>query len=81
MSRPAGDENLHDGGHQVQGQRPVVRQPECVLRRPLPELPPGLAEQVEPWRGAKDAMRLPHDRPLPLELVAGVLEVLASRGA
>lgn len=48
---------------------------------PLPPLPAGLAEQVEPWRGAKDAMRLPHDRPLPLELVAAVLEVLASRGA
>ena len=46
---------------------------------PLPPLPPGLAEQVAPWRAAKDAMRLPHDRPLPLPLVTAVLEVLRDR--
>ena len=45
---------------------------------PVPPLPPGLAEQVAPWRAAKDALRLPHDRPLPLPLVAAVLEVLAA---
>ncbi len=46
---------------------------------PLPPLPPGLAEQVAPWRGAKDALRLPHDRPLPLPLVTAVLKVLRDR--
>ena len=46
---------------------------------PLPPLPPGLAEQVAPWRAAKDALRLPHDRPLPLPLVTAVLEVLRDR--
>jgi uncharacterized protein YdhG (YjbR/CyaY superfamily) len=46
---------------------------------PLPELPPGLAEQVAPWRAAKDALRLPHDRPLPLDLVTAVVEVLIAR--
>ena len=46
---------------------------------PVPPLPPGLAEQVAPWRAAKDALRLPHDRPLPLPLVTAVLEVLRDR--
>ena len=46
---------------------------------PLPPLPPALAGEVVPWRAATDTLRLPHDRPLPLPLVAAVLEVLADR--
>lgn len=46
---------------------------------PLPTEPAELAAEAEPWRGAKDAMRLPHDRPLPTELLARVLTVLGSR--
>jgi uncharacterized protein YdhG (YjbR/CyaY superfamily) len=66
------------------GDRPLVHLAawkKHIALYPLPELPSGLAEQVEPWRGAKDALRLPHDRPLPLEMVAAVLEILVSRPA
>ncbi|MCZ2858706.1 iron chaperone [Blastococcus sp. VKM Ac-2987] len=48
---------------------------------PLPELPAGLADRVAPWRGTKDAMRLPHDRPLPSDLVAEVVRVLLAAHA
>ena len=63
------------------GDRPVVHLAAWkrhIALYPLPPLPPGLAEQVAPWRAAKDAMRLPHDRPLPLALVAAVVEVLGT---
>ncbi len=46
---------------------------------PLPELPDDLAAEAEQWRGAKDAMQLPHDRPLPLELIEQVLAALVLR--
>ncbi len=43
---------------------------------------PALADAVAPYRGAKDAMRLPHRRPLPLELVSRVVaELVRRRGA
>ena len=64
------------------GGRPVVHLAAWkrhIALYPLPPLPPGLAEQVAPWRAAKDALRLPHDRPLPLPLVTAVLEVLRDR--
>ncbi len=35
-----------------------------------------LAAAVEPYRGAKDAMRLRYDRPVPYELVERVVTVL-----
>jgi uncharacterized protein YdhG (YjbR/CyaY superfamily) len=50
-----------------------------VALYPLPELPADLAAEVEPWRGAKDAMHLPHARPLPTDLVEQVLRALAAR--
>jgi uncharacterized protein YdhG (YjbR/CyaY superfamily) len=46
---------------------------------PVPELPDELAAEVAPWRGAKDAMHLPHSRELPLTLVEQVLRALAAR--
>ena len=46
---------------------------------PLPELPGDLAAEADQWRGAKDAMHLPHDRPLPLGLIEHVLTALAAR--
>jgi len=46
---------------------------------PLPPLDPELAAAVEPYRGAKDAMRLPYAQPLPGDLVARVVEVLVAR--
>ena len=46
---------------------------------PLPELPGDLAAEAERWRGTKDAMQLPHDRPLPLELVEQVVRALVDR--
>jgi uncharacterized protein YdhG (YjbR/CyaY superfamily) len=46
---------------------------------PLPELPGALATEAEQWRGAKDAMQLPHDRPLPIELLEQVLVALGAR--
>jgi uncharacterized protein YdhG (YjbR/CyaY superfamily) len=46
---------------------------------PLPPLGPELDAAVAPYRGTKDAMRLPHAKPLPCELVAQVVEVLVER--
>jgi uncharacterized protein YdhG (YjbR/CyaY superfamily) len=43
---------------------------------PLPPMDDDLAALVEPYRGAKDAMRLRYDRPVPYDLVARVVAVL-----
>lgn len=46
---------------------------------PLPELPAPVAGQAERYRGAKDAMQLPHGEPLPTELLKHVVRALAAR--
>jgi uncharacterized protein YdhG (YjbR/CyaY superfamily) len=46
---------------------------------PLPALDPELAALVTPYRGAKDAMRLPYALPLPRNLVARVVGVLVEQ--
>jgi uncharacterized protein YdhG (YjbR/CyaY superfamily) len=46
---------------------------------PLPPLEPELDAEVEPYRGTKDTMKLPHSEPLPRELVARVVGVLVDR--
>ena len=46
---------------------------------PLPPMDGELAEQVEPYRGAKDAMQLRYDRPVPYGLVERVVAVLLER--
>jgi uncharacterized protein YdhG (YjbR/CyaY superfamily) len=46
---------------------------------PLPELPGEWAAEAEQWRGAKDALHLPHDRPLPTELLEQVVTALVAR--
>jgi uncharacterized protein YdhG (YjbR/CyaY superfamily) len=46
---------------------------------PLPPLDGELAARVEPYRGAKDAMQLRYDRPVPYDLVAQVVAVLLER--
>jgi uncharacterized protein YdhG (YjbR/CyaY superfamily) len=46
---------------------------------PLPPLDPELEAEVAPYRGAKDAMKLPYAEPLPRELVAKVVAVLVER--
>ena len=43
---------------------------------PLPPMDDELAAQVEPYRGAKDAMQLRYDRPVPYDLVERVVAVL-----
>jgi uncharacterized protein YdhG (YjbR/CyaY superfamily) len=43
---------------------------------PLPPMDADLAAQVEPYRGAKDAMQLRYDRPVPYDLVERVVAVL-----
>ena len=43
---------------------------------PLPPMDGGLAAEVEPYRGAKDAMQLRYDRPVPYDLVERVVAVL-----
>jgi uncharacterized protein YdhG (YjbR/CyaY superfamily) len=48
---------------------------------PLPELEGPLADEVAPYRGAKDAMHLPLREPVPYELVGRVIAVLAERRA
>ena len=40
---------------------------------PLPPLGAALEREVAPWRGSKDTMKLPHGRPLPVDLVERVL--------
>ena len=46
---------------------------------PLPPLDPDLDAAVAPYRGAKDAMRLPYALPLPRDLVARVVGVLVEQ--
>ncbi|WP_138760417.1 iron chaperone [Modestobacter altitudinis] len=46
---------------------------------PLPPLDPELDALIAPYRGTKDAMKLPHAKPLPAELLARVVEVLVER--
>jgi uncharacterized protein YdhG (YjbR/CyaY superfamily) len=46
---------------------------------PLPELEGADAAEAERWRGTKGAMHLPHDRPLPTELLERMLAALAAR--
>lgn len=46
---------------------------------PLPELSGELAAEADAWRGAKDAMHLPHSKDLPLDLVEQVLRALGAR--
>jgi uncharacterized protein YdhG (YjbR/CyaY superfamily) len=48
---------------------------------PLPTEPAEVAAAAEPWRGAKDAMRLPHARPLPTVLLEQVIAALRDRAA
>jgi uncharacterized protein YdhG (YjbR/CyaY superfamily) len=48
---------------------------------PLPTEPAELAAAAAPWRGAKDAMQLPHDRPLPTALLEQVVAALRDRAA
>ena len=43
---------------------------------PLPPVDGELAALVEPYRGAKDAMQLRYDRPVPYDLVERVVAVL-----
>ena len=43
---------------------------------PLPPMDDELAARVEPYRGAKDAMQLRYDRPVPYDLVERVVGVL-----
>jgi hypothetical protein len=40
---------------------------------------PDLERAVAPYRGAKDAMHLPHRDPLPLDLVVQVVTLLVRR--
>ena len=46
---------------------------------PLPPMDGDLAREVDPYRGAKDAMQLRYDRPIPYELVERVVAVLLER--
>jgi uncharacterized protein YdhG (YjbR/CyaY superfamily) len=46
---------------------------------PLPPMDADLAARVEPYRGAKDAMQLRYDRPVPYDLVERVIGVLLER--
>ena len=52
-----------------------------VALYPLPPLVGALADEVAPYRGAKDAMHLPLGKPIPYELVGRVVAVLLERRA
>jgi uncharacterized protein YdhG (YjbR/CyaY superfamily) len=46
---------------------------------PLPPLDAALERDVAPWRGTKDTLKLPHGKPLPVDLVERVLGVLVAQ--
>jgi uncharacterized protein YdhG (YjbR/CyaY superfamily) len=46
---------------------------------PLPDLDGDLAAEAERYRGAKDAMQLPHAQPLPTALLEQVVRALAAQ--
>ncbi len=46
---------------------------------PLPELAGDAAAEAERFRGAKDALQIPHGEPLPTVLLEQVLAALAAR--
>jgi uncharacterized protein YdhG (YjbR/CyaY superfamily) len=46
---------------------------------PLPPLDGALADEVAPYRGAKDALHLPYAKPIPYDLVERVVGVLLER--
>jgi uncharacterized protein YdhG (YjbR/CyaY superfamily) len=49
---------------------------------PIPRFEPPLEARVEPYRAAKDALHLPHAKPVPQDLVRDVVaELVARRGA
>ncbi len=48
---------------------------------PLPPMDDDLAREVDPYRGAMDAMQLRYDRPIPYGLVERVVAVLLERRA
>ena len=52
-----------------------------VALYPLPPLEGPLADEVAPYRGAKDAMHLRLGKPIPYELVGRVVQVLLERRA
>jgi uncharacterized protein YdhG (YjbR/CyaY superfamily) len=52
-----------------------------VALYPLPHLEGPLADEVAPYRGAKDAMHLPLGKPIPYELVGRVVAALLDRRA
>ena len=45
----------------------------------IPTLPQALEEQVATFRSGKDTLKFPADRPLPLDLIASILQAIASR--
>jgi uncharacterized protein YdhG (YjbR/CyaY superfamily) len=48
---------------------------------PLPPMDEDLAREVAPYRGAKDAMQVRYDQPVPYELIERVVAVLLERRA
>ena len=46
---------------------------------PLPPMDDDLAREVDPYRGAKDAMQLRYDQPIPYGLVERVVAALLAR--
>ena len=46
---------------------------------PLPPMDDDLAREVEPYRGAKDAMQLKYAQPIPYELVERVVAAMVRR--
>ena len=48
---------------------------------PLPPMDDDLAREVAPYRGAKDAMRLPYADPIPYDLVERVVAAMVRRRA
>jgi uncharacterized protein YdhG (YjbR/CyaY superfamily) len=46
---------------------------------PLPPVDAALERELAPWRGTKDTVKLPHGKPLPVDLVERVLTVLLAQ--
>lgn len=48
---------------------------------PTPEGDAAFEKELEPYRATRSTARLPHDRPLPLDLVTRIVELLVARRA
>jgi uncharacterized protein YdhG (YjbR/CyaY superfamily) len=50
-----------------------------IAMYPVPDLDDALAADVEPYRSGKGTLRFPHNRPVPLDLIARLVRLLVEQ--